>query len=257
MYDGFMDTNDMRPLLGRTIVVTRTLAQAHHLADQLDRLGATVYEFATIEIRLIVCALPADLDEVDWVVFTSVNAVRGMKASMTDAGKAFAFPGARICAVGPATAEQLEASGVTCDLVPEEFTADAAFAALEEADSLAGKKVLLPQGNIARQGLAESLLEAGAQVERMIVYETVCPHHDERQIRGLIDARPDLVTFTSASTAQNFALTIHPGQLPSTKYASIGPQTTAAAVECGLPVAIEAERHDIAGLIDAIVSHYS
>lgn len=252
-----MDTHEHTPLLGKIIVVTRPVAQSRQLADQLDRLGATVFEFATIEVRLVLCSPPMDLEGFDWVVFTSANAVRGVKASLAEAGLPLAFPGAKICAVGPSTCETLELSGIPCDLVPDEYTADDAFEALQQADTLTGKRILLPQGNIARQGLAESLMEAGARVERMVVYETVCPHHEEQRIRALIDARPDLVTFTSASTAQNFALIIQPGQLPDTVYASIGPQTTAAARECGLEIAIEPKQHDIPGLIDAIVSHYS
>lgn len=252
-----MHSSRPQPLIGKTIVVTRPLSQAHQLADQLDLLGAAVYEFATIDIQLQIAPLPHDIADVDWVVFTSANAVRGLKASMSSESLPFRFPEAKLCAVGPATRRELEISGLQCDLVPEEFTAEHAFAALNDADSFSGKRVLLPQGNIARQTLAESLREAGARVDRLVVYDTVCPIHDDYEVRALIDARPDLVTFTSASTAQNFALAVQPGQLPSTEYASIGPQTTVAAEEAGLTIAFESKQHDIPGLIDSIIKHYS
>ena len=65
------------------------------------------------------------------------------------------------------------------------------------------------------------------------------------------------VTFTSPSTARNFAAMFDTGMLSTiaanTRFASIGPVTSAAMEEFGLPVAAEAEVHNVAGLIRAIV----
>lgn len=252
-----MSSKSIQPLVGKVVVVTRAIDQAHQLAEELGHLGAVVYEFATIDIKLIETPLTHDVVTFDWIVFTSANGVRGFRASMYASGENFQFHNAKICAVGPSTQRELEACGVSVDLVPETYTAEAAFEAMKNTDVLNGTRVLLPQGNIATQDLAESLIEAGANVERVVVYETVCPHHDTDSVRGLIDARPDLVTFTSASTARNFCLSINPGHLKNTEYACIGPRTSAAARECGLNVAIEPTQHDIAGLIDAIIKHYS
>jgi uroporphyrinogen III methyltransferase/synthase len=65
----------------------------------------------------------------------------------------------------------------------------------------------------------------------------------------------DMVTFTSASTAENF----HALELPAQKdvsFASIGPITSKAMNNLNLPVALEAKSHDMPGLIKAIVEFY-
>jgi uroporphyrinogen III methyltransferase/synthase len=65
----------------------------------------------------------------------------------------------------------------------------------------------------------------------------------------------DMVTFTSASTAENF----HALELPADKnvsFASIGPITSKAMRSLEMPVALEAKSHDIPGLIQAIVGFY-
>jgi uroporphyrinogen III methyltransferase/synthase len=63
------------------------------------------------------------------------------------------------------------------------------------------------------------------------------------------------VTFTSSSTAKNFAGLLgkdYASQLKGVKIASIGPVTTAAIKELGLSLTIEAQTYNIDGLINAI-----
>jgi len=66
----------------------------------------------------------------------------------------------------------------------------------------------------------------------------------------------DLVTFTSSSTVENFqALKL--GWLADMKTASIGPITSATMRKLGLRVDIEAEQHDIPGLVNSILARWS
>ena len=61
------------------------------------------------------------------------------------------------------------------------------------------------------------------------------------------------VTFTSSSTVRFFLDA--GGALPdSARLISIGPVTSATAREQGVSVDVEAERHDIDGLVDALVA---
>ena len=66
----------------------------------------------------------------------------------------------------------------------------------------------------------------------------------------------DMITFTSASTAANFmALGL---DLPEgIRTASIGPVTSQEMRRLGLPVDLEASRHDIPGLVEAIGAPYA
>jgi len=65
-------------------------------------------------------------------------------------------------------------------------------------------------------------------------------------------ARADYLTFTSSSTVRFFLASAQPGA--DTRIASIGPVTSATLHEHGLTPHVEATRHDIDGLLDAIVA---
>ncbi|MFP6582666.1 MAG: uroporphyrinogen-III synthase [Candidatus Hydrogenedentota bacterium] len=247
-----------KPLSGKVIVVTRAFSQASQLADGLKEQGAVVVEFPTIEIDLLITELPEAVVDVDWVVFTSANAVRGLKLSMEAADRPFEFSHAKVCSVGPGTERELKTEKVKVDLVPETYTAEAAFDALSNiVGDLSGQRFLLPQGSIARDALAKSLSEAGAGITPVVVYETICPEPDSERIQALINTEPDLITFTSGSTARNFVTLVDVDAFPNTTYASIGPHTTEVAESCGLSIIIQPNQHDIPGLINAITTHYA
>jgi len=249
-----------RPLAGQTVVVTRSRSQATKLADSLEELGATVLEYPCIEIHHTASPLNINPLAFDWVVFVSPNAVRSLHEKLNEAALPFAFGDARIVAVGPATRERLESLGVQVESIPEAYTAADTFDALRKHEpDLNGKRVLLPQGTLANPTLHDALVNAGASVTAPVVYETTRPARDESCADALVDARPDWITFTSGSTARQFDQLLNPDRLAKlaecTRYASIGPQTTAAAKEAGLPIDVEAVRHDIPGLVKALVAY--
>jgi uroporphyrinogen III methyltransferase/synthase len=61
----------------------------------------------------------------------------------------------------------------------------------------------------------------------------------------------DLITFTSSSTVENY-LSLNLPWPEGMKIASIGPVTSRTVRDAGLKVDVEARRHDIDGLVDAI-----
>jgi uroporphyrinogen III methyltransferase/synthase len=73
--------------------------------------------------------------------------------------------------------------------------------------------------------------------------------------------RPHIVTFTSSSSAKNFAELLgnfeaglpSAGWFQNVQFASIGPVTSATLRELHMPVAIEAREFTMGGLIRAIV----
>ena len=246
-----------RPLLGKKVVVTRARAQAGKLAAALEALGAEVIEFPTIVIEPIEARFDmASLHEFDWVVFTSSNGVQYFADLLEAGGVPFDLQGAKVCAVGPATKAALEERGVGVDLVPEEFIAESALSALEKtAAGIAGRRVLMPRGELARDTLPEGLRDLGAEVKEIVVYRTECPQVSEEAKDALVAGQPDIVTFTSGSTARHYVEILGPTRiagLGKLVYASIGPQTTLAAEEAGLKIAIESMRHDIPGFVEAL-----
>jgi uroporphyrinogen III methyltransferase/synthase len=259
-----MNWFESRPLFGKTIVVTRTRRQASDLSTRLRGLGARVIEAPTLELQ------PADLTTVesalrdmhrfDWIVFTSANGVRYTRETLQTMGlDARAFGGARIAAIGDATADAVRRElFLSVSLCPTRFVAEALGEAFAERGEIAGKRFLLLRADIARPLLRERLQEGrAAEVRDVPIYETKSAAALPDELLEAIEAKEvDWLTFTSSSTARNFislAGAAYAAHLKSIKIASIGPITSQTLREHGLPPTVEAERFDIAGLVAALV----
>jgi uroporphyrinogen III methyltransferase/synthase len=167
--------------------------------------------------------------------------------------------GVELCVIGSATAEALRRRSLKVDLMPEKYVAEELMAALLEREgSLDGKRFLLPRADIARGFLPEELRKRGAVVKELVAYRTVAPRSSDERAEALIAYKPDLVTFTSSSTAKNFYDMIRPERVEKVKqmaaFASIGPITAKTADELGMNVTIQPETHDIPHFVDAIVA---
>jgi uroporphyrinogen III methyltransferase/synthase len=260
---GGLDWYERRPLFGRRVVVTRARAQAGGLSAELEKLGAEVFEFPTIEIVPPEEFGPLDaaiheLDSFSLIVFTSVNGVEAFLERLGHHGLDLrAVPrDAKVAAIGPATAERVERAGLRVDVVPEEYRAEGLIEALA-AGQLAGERVLIPRAKVAREILPDRLREAGAEVVVPPAYETVPSSggKDDLALR-LRSGEIDCVTFTASSTVENFVGAFGAEEaaqlLSETRVASIGPITADTARKRGLRVDAEAEQYTILGLVEAV-----
>jgi len=163
----------------------------------------------------------------------------------------------QIAAIGPATKKAIVTHGLKVKMVPEEYVAEAVVKKLR--DKVNGKRVVLIRAKIARDVIPEELRAAGAHVDVVEAYETVVPVKSGARLRALMKNkahRPHVVTFTSSSTAKNFAELlgkVKPASLQDVQFASIGPVTSATLRELQMPVALEAREFTMGGLIRAIV----
>ena len=204
------------------VVVTRAPGQAEPLASHIAELGHEVVLCPLIRIDRIGGGR-VELAGYDWLIVTSPN---GAGELMT---RAHGRP-ARVAAIGPGTAAALRRGGLEPDLVPRVSTQEGLLAELPRP---AGR-VLFAAAESARMKIVEEL---GADF--LPLYRTT-------------ELRPpppvgDVVVLASASAARAF------GQLGARMPAvSIGPQTSEAARAAGISVLAEAERHDLAGLVEAI-----
>ena len=257
-----MNSVEAGGLRGRRILVTRSREQASELSNLIRREGGEPVEFPTIRIR------PPDdwsevdrairqLPEYDWVVFTSVNAVRIWMDRLAALGlDADAFAGVRVATIGPATAEELQARGVGADLVPPEYVAESVLESLL-LTGVEGKRFLLPRAAEARELLARGLEEAGAQVTEIKLYTTLGEAGDAGPVLRMLErGELDAVTFTSSSTVRNFVRRLRENQaepvLHRTRVVCIGPITANTARELGIRVDAEAPEHTIPGLVKAL-----
>ena len=169
----------LKGLKGRRVMVTRPREQLTELAEGLRVRGADVVEAPVIRIEPPLDKAPLAqaiqrLAEYDWIVFTSANGVRFLRAGLRELGKELREIGqAKLAAIGPATAATLEAEGLRVDVVPERFIAEEIFAALERFGPVDDCRVLLPRADIAREALPNLLRAAGASVDVVVAYRTV------------------------------------------------------------------------------------
>lgn len=246
------------PLFGVKIAVTRDRSQARDLSSKLTALGADVVELPTIEIRPAANPAPLDaaiarLDSYDWLIFTSVNGVRFFLDRLDQSPHDLRRLRARICAIGPATRQALEALHLKIDRMPAEYVAEGLVEAFA-GDDLAGKRILLPRAAVARDLVPMELAKRGAQVDVVEAYRTVVPDDAAARARKIFSEsrRPDWITFTSSSTVRNFLSIAGKEVLEKVRVASIGPVTSETARRHGLIVDAEAVPHTMDGLVAAI-----
>jgi len=251
----------MSGLQGRTVVITRSRAQAAPLAQALAARGAIPVFFPTIDIRPLedYAALDRALKHADqyaWIVFTSANAVTAVWERLQALGQTGLAASGRIAAVGPATAAALARRGAPIGAMP----ADSRGAAIARSlGNLAGRRVLLPRADIGREDTGEALREAGAAVEEVVAYHTTLAATDPgalASLRGKVDA----VTFTSPSTVRNFVRLVGPeagALLSRSLVACIGPVTAAAVTELGLAPPLQAPRATGEALLDLLEAHFT
>ena len=261
---GQLNWFEKRPLFGRRVVVTRRSEQAGGFAQRLTELGADVLEVPTIKITrptetdAIVDAL-LGLNAYDWLVFTSANGVTAFFdiffrrfQDMRDIG------GARIAAVGPATAAKLRELHLQLDLTPDEFTGKKIAAAFEKFETIENLKMCLLRAEVANPDLPKALEELGAIVDDIAIYKTVAETEDPAGAgTTLLESGADWVTFTSGSTVEHFHARFDLPKLlkkfPQMKLASIGPETSKAIRALGLEPALEAKAHTTDGLTAALL----
>src|SRR2546430_9251301 len=117
------------PWGGRRIVATRAREQAGELVRALEERGAEVVLAPTTRTEPLPDLEPlrralSRLADYRWTVFTSQNTVHVVRERMSVWGlSANIFSQTRVAAIGPATADALDAGGVRVELVPTGYLA--------------------------------------------------------------------------------------------------------------------------------------
>ena len=262
----------MKPLEGRTVIVTRAASQAADLTTLLEGYGANVIVCPTIEIRE-----PDNYDRLDealdhlygydWLIFTSTNGVEYFLKRLIDRGLQVSdLDEIKVCAIGQRTANKLHDAHVHIDLIPSQSTAEGVFAALREFaggdEHLRGLNLLLPRAAVGREILPEALQKAGARVDVVTTYQTVLPENlDRGKLAAMLTGSGDCIAFTSPSTIKNLAKLFDTHDLgktlPDIVVACIGSVTADAAAEYGLHVDIVPQQTTTTDLAQAIANHFA
>lgn len=256
----FRADRTLYPLAGKHVIVTRARAQASELSEKLRALGAQALEYPTIRIETVPEELERLSEEIERLseytnlILTSANGVELFFDAMDSRGlDSRSLAGLHITAIGPATAKKLQEHGIVPDFIPANYIGESLIEGLLPQLG-PDARILMPRSADARPYVAERLAKA-AQVTEIGIYRTVPDSGDDDVLRKLAEGKIDAVTFTSSSTAKNFADrleqtgTVVP---ESTACVSIGPQTSRTMEKRGIPVTAEAEVYNLAGLTGAL-----
>lgn len=256
-----------RPLFSKRIVVTRAREQASEFLKQLSALGADCIEFPTIEVVPPESWGPLDkaiqdLESYQWLLFTSVNGVKFFLQRLKALGRDVRqLKGVKIGAIGPKTASVWQDMGISPDLVPGEYRAEAVVESFKREEHK-GISILIPRALHAREVLPEELRKMGARVDVVPAYRTIRPDEDTGRIRDMLKKGTiHMVTFTSSSTVTNF-VTMFGGEtelqdwMKGVAVACIGPVTAKTAEKHGLSVTLVAPEYTMESLTHAIVDYF-
>lgn len=255
---------EQKPLFGRRVLITRAHEQSESMARKVRELGGETVEIPAIEIRPPeqLEALDAALNQLEqyqWVIFTSVNGVNHFFRHLNRLGlDVRRMHQARLAAIGPKTARALEWMGLRVEVLPQEYRAEALAETLRPLVT-PGERVLLPRADIARKILARKLEQFGCQVTDVDGYRTVPAQQGARRIAELLrQGKLNVLTFTSSSTVRYFVKALRAVEprweslVKRAQVACIGPITADTARDAGIRVDAVADTYTIDGLIDAV-----
>lgn len=259
-------------LKGRTIAITRPPSQARETGRLIMQMGGRPYYIPTIKLRPLrnltkirdfISAL--EDGSVDYVVFMSVNGVKYFhdaagKLGMTERVKE-ALRKVVVVAVGPKTAEVLEKRGYRVRLIPCEFSSEGIIKALRSI-GVDGKAVYVFRAKGADSMLRDSLMESGAVVREIYMYETVKPRRgslEEKFLKDLYTGKIDAIIFGSSQSVKNF-FQMFRDKLPEllslmrdrVTIVAIGPFTAKALMDRGLEADVTPSQYTFEGALTAL-----
>lgn len=240
------------PLRGRRIIITRAADHSSPLAERLRTLGAEVVEIPltrTVDADdggATLTAAVARLSTYDWVVVTSPEGARRLRAALATADRRLSSPGPRFAAVGGATAAALG----DADLIPAVQTGKG----LGEAFPVGQGRVLLPVARDARTDVEEALAAKGWSVERITTYGTepvVFAAPEVSSLRAVVDTA-DAVIFAASSAVRAWSTVL--GAVMPRVVVAMGPTTAETLDALGCHRYHLATQASLDGVIDAVVA---
>ena len=251
---------EKNPLFGKKILVTRQQNLAATFRRKLDCLGAQTQAYPLIEVvnnnKISSASFMKNLEQADWTVFTSRNAVEIcfdlLKKSKKDARS---LSGSKIAVLGSGTNEELAKRGICADLIPEKFVMEDLLRFFKKIN-LKGKRVFFPHSKQGRPVLTQGLKKQGAIIDEFFIYEVQLPERATAKSLKLVikDFSPNIITFTSSSCVHNFMklLSKQKQLLKKQCFAVIGPITKKTLESYGYKAGIIAKVFTIDGFVEAI-----
>lgn len=194
-------------LAGATIWLTRSHHQLPVLRSAIEARAGRVqalplFDIQPLPINEALKQRLMNLDRYDLLFFVSTNAARLGMAAIEDFWPQMPVHQAYF-AVGPTTAEALEAHGLLVQYPQVDMTSEALLA-LPALSNIEGRKALIVRGEGGREVLSAGLKERGASVDYAELYSRAVPEYSQDFLRQCLqDARPDVLVVSSGEGLDN------------------------------------------------------
>lgn len=262
-----MRENPPSSLAGKRIVITRAALQCEELANAIRQSGAAPVTWPLVEFSPPEDFGPLDaaisrLDQFEWLIFTSGEAVRAVGRRCEKLGHSLgqAWSNLNTAAVGPVTAEAVRKIGLQVNYVAQNH--NGAALANELGERVRGRKVLLPRSDRANPDLPAELKRFGAQLSEVIAYRTLKPKEiDRERLQTFTNGGADAILFFSPSAVQHFAELVGLEKLREIQdrlaVTAVGPVTAKVLREAGVERIVIAAETTAASVIDALEKHFA
>ena len=248
-------------------MITRPAAQSEDLVRELSARGAVPVVFPLLSFAEPDDFAPLDraiagIQQFDWLILTSAQAVRAVTERARDLQQPLPGTGGRlrIACVGPVTAASTRKADLPVEYVA--VTHNGVALANELGSKLQGAKVLLPRSDRANPDLPAALARFGAQVTEVIAYRTLRPAETGPVgVTKIVDGQADAILFFSPSAVQHFAGLIDDRKLHQIQgelvITAVGPVTANALREAGVQRAVVAQDTTAVSVVEALEKHFA
>jgi len=194
-------------LNGLKVLVTRPQQQAKKLGDMIMVSGGQPIAFPVIEIVPVDVKMwpEINLSEQDMIIFVSRNAVANFVSALTEP----LAEQIQLISVGAGSAESMRAHGLRVDVQPAQSIGSEGLLVMSEFDDMMGKKVLIIRGNGGRELLADTLVQRGASVMYLEVYDRALPKPSKEQCQEALTA--ECIICTSVEGVKNLSKLLQKG----------------------------------------------
>lgn len=254
-------------LAGKRVAITRAAPESEALAREFSSKGAIPCVFPLVSFGEPDDFAPLDraiteLQQFDWLMLTSAQAVRALVERAADLRRPLVRPEGRlrVACVGPVTAGAALGSKLPVEYVA--VTHSGVALANELGSRLEGRKVLLPRSDRANPDLPRALKRFGAEVTEVIAYRTLRPGGAAKDgLQKITDGHMDAVLFFSPSAVQHFLELVGAEKLQAIQdrlaITAVGPVTANALREAGVGRAVVAPDTTSRSLIEALEKHFA
>lgn len=243
----------------KKVLVTRSKEQSEKICSKIKSIGAHPINFPMIEIKDNIDSVEyiyEDIEQYDWIVFTSENAVNiFIKGLMKYKGDVRAIGKAKIAVIGSSTEKTLKNYYLKAEITPKEFESEKLSQELKNKVK-SGEKVLLPTSNIAHNSISNTLEQIGAKLKIVYIYNVVTPNYKVGELTSVL-RDVDVITFTSPSCVKGFMETLKMdndslGILDNKEIICIGPITGNALKAFNINSYKCAKTHTVDGIVDLL-----